>query len=388
MQKLTQRCRVVVVGLLGGLLLMSGWGSVAYADHFAAENVSITKHNLAANSNILFGSSTAGSSEVCVFCHTPHGAGYGNLLSIGMAPLWNRVINTGTAYTTYAAANSPHFEATSSATLTAGGGIKGVSLACLSCHDGTIAFDALINLQGSGGLQALNLNVIGVSGSVLPGQHALADTLFGAMTGEAVDGDHSFEIAIRGNATGLGPFAGSLYLNDTLDASGGLGAAPFPNLTVDLQDDHPISFEIPCTTTLDGCDPQFAEMVAGSVVDANSRLLYLTRNTPDAGAGIFPADKRDRLRAYASEGVSVTTTDGATNAYIECASCHNPHTPRTLFLRLPSNVASTGAFSEILAPLVSGGGSANATAAGITSGTFWSHAPNQASAICISCHQK
>ncbi len=65
-------------------------------------------------------------SEICVYCHTPHWAG-------GGAPLWNRK-NSVTSFTGENGSFTPN----------AG------SLACLSCHDGQTAFDALINRPGHG----------------------------------------------------------------------------------------------------------------------------------------------------------------------------------------------------------------------------------------------
>jgi cytochrome c553 len=366
--------------LLGGLLLVAGWSGLSYAGHFPAENVSATKHNLSANTNIGFGSATAGSSEVCVYCHTPHGAGYGALVGVGVPPLWNRLLNTPTSYQTYNDAQSPHFEATSVATL--GGAIKGVSLACLSCHDGTIAFDALINLQGSGGYQPAN-----ATQGAGPGDTTISAALFGAFSaeGSTVIG-RTFNDTPRG-ADGVGdPFGGSVYTNDTLT---GPGTVPFPNLFTDLRDDHPISFQIPCgDPTDDTCDPQFAELEQGVVADNNAKILYLKRDLGAGFPGRYPQDKRDRLRAYTSANVLDTVTTGSVaNAYIECASCHNPHTPRTVFLRLPSNVNATGGFEATVGLGLPSGADVQ-TATGVVGGIFWSHAPNQASAICVSCHQK
>jgi hypothetical protein len=371
MQNLTDNCRRIVMGLLGGLLLLAGAGGVAYADHFPAEMVSATKHNLSDNPNIQFGGTISGASEVCVYCHTPHGAGYGTLLNAGMAPLWNRKINTPTTYTTY---SSPHFENTSLTTL--GGAIKGVSLACLSCHDGSIAFDALINLQGSGGLQAGNLT------QGAPGENFVSVALGYSFSGEAVDpADRTFNNGTRGNDLTGSPFGGSVFTNDTLNAA--TGSEPFPNLGTDLRDDHPISFAMPLGGVALGQDPQFSELQVNSTPDPNNRMLYLRRNA------VYPQDKRDRIRAYASDGALLAGSPGAwTNAYIECASCHNPHTPRTLFLRLPSGVDENGAFAAAGNGIKSGAPDEHASAAGITNANYWSHAPNQASAICISCHQK
>lgn len=103
-----------------------------------AQGILNTRHNLASG----VGASpsgdikTTGTNEVCVFCHTPHGAD-----TTVKAPLWNRAISTAT-YNMY---NSATLDAVPSASN------LGVSAACLSCHDGTIAFDALRNLPGSGG---------------------------------------------------------------------------------------------------------------------------------------------------------------------------------------------------------------------------------------------
>jgi len=393
------------VGILfiGAFLLWVGAGSVAYADHFPAEMVSATKHNLAQNPNILFGNTSTlkGGSEVCVFCHTPHGAGFAagagtaNLAS-GMPPIWNRKINTDTQYLTYDQAGSPHFDGGT----TLNGKIKGVSLACLSCHDGTIAFDALINLQGSGGYVVAN-----TISSATVGDTALATSMFGTFGGNVVDANHTFSDATRQNFTALpggaeGPFAGSTYTNNTLSSGAGQGASPFPNLNSgnttnpDLRDDHPISFQIPCAsgTVIANClDPQFMQLIAGSQAETNNKMLYLRRDTSGGtGGGIYPQDKRDRIRAYPSDGGTVSS--GTNNsAYIECASCHNPHTPRTLFLRLPSDVDSAGNFNNSGTGLPSGGAAISPPTSGpsaVSNATYWSHAPNQASAICLSCHQK
>ena len=64
---------------------------------------------------------------MCVYCHTPHGGQTA-------APLWNRAFGTG-PYQTY---TSPTIDMTI-------GTPAGVSLACLSCHDGTIGIDVIAN---------------------------------------------------------------------------------------------------------------------------------------------------------------------------------------------------------------------------------------------------
>lgn len=105
-----------------------------------AQGILNTKHNLSTGQNIAGNiRTTDGTERVCVFCHTPHGAD-----TAVAAPLWNRRTATG-PYTPY---TSPSFDAGTANTAPPP---SGTSLACLSCHDGTIAFDALRNLPGSGG---------------------------------------------------------------------------------------------------------------------------------------------------------------------------------------------------------------------------------------------
>jgi predicted CXXCH cytochrome family protein len=79
---------------------------------------------------------TSDTDEVCVFCHTPHAGS-----NIG-APLWNRQTPVG-PYTMYDNAFSSTID------MTVAGSPQGVSAACLSCHDGTIAFDVLVNATTS-----------------------------------------------------------------------------------------------------------------------------------------------------------------------------------------------------------------------------------------------
>ena len=65
--------------------------------------------------------------EICSVCHTPHNAGTSTL-----APMWDRTTSTA-SFTLYLSSSS-----TSQATLKQP---TGLSLLCLSCHDGTIALD-------------------------------------------------------------------------------------------------------------------------------------------------------------------------------------------------------------------------------------------------------
>ncbi len=74
--------------------------------------------------------------EICIVCHTPHNAD----IAVTDAPLWNHYVDTTTEYT-------PYFTETLDATV---GQPTGISLLCLSCHDGTVAIDSF-GATASGG---------------------------------------------------------------------------------------------------------------------------------------------------------------------------------------------------------------------------------------------
>lgn len=324
----------LILGYSGpALRLSSGQAQITTSCRSAAdcpkEDVSTTKHNLSANRDI----QAVGTTEVCIFCHTPHGANPnagGQGTSVGAAPLWNRLLPSSLSFTPYSA---PNFDAAGIDT----GRPKGVSLACLSCHDGTIAFDAFINAPLSGGFRPENRGTAPVG----PGPFGATDPAF-VISGPFVDADHTFS---------EDPGRRSLE-----DPSGALSRppVPFPNLGQNLLDDHPLGMAIPLT------DPQFSEIVRNATVQApgdppgrpGTTVWFLKRDKQT-----FQPDKRDRVRAYPSTGGST-----ANEMYIECASCHNPHTPRPLFLRLPM--------------LPDGSASADPTN------------PNERSALCLTCHAK
>ena len=105
------------------LVLSCAFPSRAQAQ--TAQRVKDTVHNLSASGP---GAIRAQSeTEVCIFCHTPHG-------SAGVEPLWNRGIPAG-PYTIY---ESTSLRATV-------GQPTGASKLCLSCHDGTIALGSVLS---------------------------------------------------------------------------------------------------------------------------------------------------------------------------------------------------------------------------------------------------
>ncbi len=180
----------------------------------APANIRGTRHNLSSNpptrqatsgnasttEAVVTSSGANATSEVCVFCHTPHGA------TNPGRPLWNRN-DSGAVYTPY---SSSSLQATDIDVTAAALGAP--SKMCLSCHDGTIALGNVANAPGSGFGSAITL----------------ANTDAGA----------------GASATGKMPF-GRGQANDNHGFTRRLGT--------DLRNDHPISFTYNTTlATADG----------------------------------------------------------------------------------------------------------------------------------------
>ncbi len=132
---------ILVVGLM-----FVPWAEAT--DLITGTGVRDSRHNLSTSFNgtdtrnvFITGAGTSGVSannlgEVCVFCHTPHGAD-----TSGNAPLWNKQLPTGVTFNMY---TSPTMQATTPSAPV------GVSLACLSCHSGDLALDTMRNRPGRG----------------------------------------------------------------------------------------------------------------------------------------------------------------------------------------------------------------------------------------------
>ena len=165
-------------------------------------NVAASKHNLSPAGS---GAVTSDEDQVCVFCHTPHGA-----TNAPGAPLWNRQLSTQT-YTTYTS-SSLDAETIAGQLQQPGGS----SRLCLSCHDGSLAIGT-VNV--SGGQQNVTFNMTGTGpggempagaglltgytrnlGTDLTNDHPISltfDTTLATVDGELRDPATSPEIGLR-----------------------------------------------------------------------------------------------------------------------------------------------------------------------------------------------
>ena len=243
--------------LAAALFTLSGTVSAGIAD---------TKHNLGSGPGPAGRNQVSDTAEICVFCHTPHGAD-----TAAPAPLWNKRLGAagapagGGTYTTYDTLQTPSLDGTVAP-------VGSISMACLSCHDGTQAMDNIINAPGSGGF----------------------DT-----TGGGNDGR---------NFTWTG---------STVNAAGRLSSG-VALLGTDLSNDHPIGIQY-CGGGLSGA----STTVSGTCKDGDFRApetQVINSNqvfwVDTGGAG----KQRTDLPLYVRNDAS-----SSLGPLVECASCHDPH---------------------------------------------------------------
>lgn len=290
-----------------------------YPTSFTNQNsVANTRHNMMQNAAVGMAMVTSRNryGGVCIYCHTPHGANAG-----AQTPLWNRLLPAANSYTTYSALN------TSSMTQTVYNP-GGASLPCLSCHDGSQAVDAIINMPGSG-----NYSATADPGSYVPGQ------IVNTWDGTAKSNLH-LGLAYRKNSSGVvttGEAVGCMACHT--GPSGSEVATDFSVFMIgkDLRNDHPIGVIYP-TTNGPGTD---WNTPGGSKV-----VGTLTNKYFDDGPTNSRMDKTE-IRLY----------DTGNGAAVECASCHDPH-------GVPSGAAGSEFIPSFLRKSING------------------------STVCMTCHAK
>lgn len=247
----------------------------------ALAGIANTKHNLGSLGTGV--NKFSGTEEICVFCHTPHGAD-----TTASVPLWNRTMAAASSYTTY---NSLGTSSLDGATAPVGS----VSLACLSCHDGTQAMSTMINAPGSG-----------LAGSAL------------------------FQ---------AGAWSGA---NQT---AGKIGAGLITNIGQDLKNDHPVGIQYaggPTAATLPAAGTDYtgfkdADFQPAKSTALNGQTVWWVETT-GSGAGRQKTDMQLYTRteaAYAGgSGAGSAIASTVSQPYVECASCHDPHTETATFLRV------------------------------------------------------
>jgi hypothetical protein len=252
------RWTLASVGALGAWLLLVTSNTAA--------GIVDTRHNLGSGPGPAGRNQVSDTADVCVFCHTPHGGS-----TTAPVPLWNKRLGAagvpagGGTYTTYASLQTPSLSGSVAP-------VGSISLACLSCHDGTQAMDNIINAPGPGGVVA--------------------------------DGG--------GNAGRAFTWTGAT-VNAAGNLTGGTGL-----LGTDLSNDHPIGIQY-CGGGLTGAGTTVtgtcrdSDFVAPLTQSINANQVFWIET---GGAG----KQRTDLPLYVRPGETV-----ATGPLVECGSCHDPH---------------------------------------------------------------
>jgi predicted CXXCH cytochrome family protein len=188
--------------------------------------------------------------------------------------------------------------------------VGSISIACLSCHDGTIALDALINEPGSGA------NNPGFS-----------------------DGSWSGDDKVAGGAG----VTDNVNVNSAV-----LSPGIVQNLTTDLTNDHPIGMQYagggiaasrPKVVQGDTVDPDFAP-VEYKVKDG--RFLWWVERDWRTTGGDGERTKQDVI-LYTRDASNGYAGQGEQEPFVECGSCHDPHeTVNPTFLRISNTDTPSG----------------------------------------------
>ena len=266
----------MVLGLCGASM---SWQAIADTDlptRFSnTGSVGNTRHNLTQRqtsgggpAGVTMDSYRNDYGEVCVYCHTPHGANG----TVPAAPLWNRTVRS-TVYQTYNLLNT--------ASLTQPVSQPGVnSLTCLTCHDGQTAVDSIINMPGSGRYRRE--------------QDVAENTAFLNEWNNTRGPDASVHARLTGTECLACHSAGAGIV--------GANATDFTAFVIgtDLRNDHPVGVRYPTE--------------AGPGTDF--------KDPPRKGVQLAFFDANGNNRADASDIRMYNTGDGYE---VECASCHDPH---------------------------------------------------------------
>jgi len=300
--------------------------------------------------------------EICVYCHTPHGAN-----STADAPLWNRTVTqrTYTLYNQDQTTGTNVFREPSALDLSYTQPGPN-SLTCLSCHDGATAIDSVINMptQLNGAFRAgyskgqeTNVNTTFLdawSGNKL-GMPSPADNGTAGSGHAGFNSDSSFCISCH-NPTTTGIFNAPdfrvLVIGDQYSARDDT-TGQLARKSNYLADDHPIGVEYP---------KEF-----GDNVDYNE---------PDVKLGkIAFFDLNGNRHADPNEVRLYDTGDGYE---VECGSCHDPH-----------GIKVTGDSNELIPSFLRVGEIRSDVAnADTSSGGQAFVASNTGSSLCLTCHVK
>ena len=154
-----------------------------------------SKHNLSATAGTAAYApartvTAVSETQICVFCHTPHGATTADLgAGAIIGQLWNRRVPATTSYTGYTSSSLD------AATIQAGfnGQPGGSSKLCLSCHDGTLSMATVNVINGASGAPGVNIPMTGGITTLPAGTYG-ASSGYTPVTGADLRNDHPISV--------------------------------------------------------------------------------------------------------------------------------------------------------------------------------------------------
>lgn len=248
-----------------------------YGNKAAAGGIGASRHNMGSMGRVLVTTSTT---EVCVFCHTPHHTNQSGPGGAPVAPLWNKGTYTGT-YTAYGA--------TIGGTTIADGDVGSTTLACLSCHDGVTTWDNLVNAPGKGGV-----------------------------TGGGSDHGWGFRMPYSTSTTNTAwdNFNSGCGCHSSTTSNQNQNRNRL-NIGTNLSNDHPVS--VVYNGTVAGLRP--ASTVLSSI-DLTSDLATSATTAYDSNL----MQNRWAVNGFISDSASIgDLLRGNSRDRVECSSCHDPH---------------------------------------------------------------
>ena len=260
----------------------------------------------------------ANTGEICAFCHTPQGAES----TVASPPLWNRTAQPLSSYRAYSSLGSATVEATGS-----------VSMSCLSCHDGSQAPNIVINTP------TLRLNVGDVQvniGNDLRNHHPVGIQYAGGEQNQYAPDITLNPLAAYDRLVDMNKFAtgnqfnskfNSIYLNS--------GRAFKPDNFLNKRDAD--AFGDYLTFSKEGDFDSTRGGFNKSTYSGTGSATVWWVKTAGSKKGRQKTDlylftRTDTVESLPGESI-------LNRPYVECATCHDPHSTNSTFLRMPGGNA-------------------------------------------------
>lgn len=249
----------------------------------------------------------ANTGEICAFCHTPQGAEY----SVS-APRWNRTLTTLSGYRAFSSLGSAAQESTGS-----------ISMACLSCHDGSQAPNIVINTP------TLRLDVGDVRvdiGNTLRNHHPV-----GVQYAGGGQNQNAPDIP-------LNPVAAVDNLDEFNRFATGNKFSPFPSRKKFFNSRDIDAFADVRTFSNEGnFDSTKGGFNKSTYSGTGSGTVWWVKTPGSQKKGRQKTDlylftRTDTIDSLPSESI-------LNRPYVECATCHDPHSTNSTFLRIPGGNA-------------------------------------------------